>query len=177
MEGLMSEFDIAEADLAAVDKEIRKFWFLWAGCFGQFPALVTVILIMGGRLDGLMQGNEHLVNILMPVFLITSMVLIAVSVWLRKQLLSDRLRFLTDGAVKQAGGGQAEWIVRYRAGKMFCIVLPGVAGPMGFLLCLFSGNMLLFGLFMVVGCVATIYHRPRREELIECYHRFQGNCP
>jgi hypothetical protein len=179
MEGLMGELDIAEEDLVAVDKEMRFLWFYWVGCFGMFPALVATILIMGERLDELALGSEQAVNILTSIFLAASMAVIALSVWIRKKLLSGGWLFLTDAAVKQAKPGQAEWLVRFRMGMILCTALSGAAGLMGFMLCLFSGNMLLFGLFMVLGAGGTIYHRPRREELIEYYHRFRGNidCP
>ena len=171
MDGFMDDVDIPEDDVMLIDKEMRYLWFYWIGCFGMFPVLAAMVLIGGERFSEMVQDDEHLVNLITTVFLVVSITSVAVSVLLRKQFLSGGLRGLTDMALKQARVVHPEWLGRFRTGKVVCTAMASTAGPMGFVLFLLSGDMELFGLFMALGMGGVIYHRPRREELIEYYQR------
>ena len=171
MDGFFDEMDIPEDDVVLIDKEMRFLWFYWCGCFGMFPVSVAIILIGGEGFSELILDDEQTIKLLTVMFLAVSIISIAVSVFLRKRFLSGGLRGFISMTLQQARADQPEWIGRFRAGKVICTVLSSTAGPMGFMLFLLSGEMWLFGLFMALGMGVVIYHRPRREELIEYYQR------
>jgi len=172
MVGFFDEMNIPEDDVVLIDKEMRYLWFFWCGCFGMFPVLAAMVLIGVKGFSEAVLDDEQTINLIMTVFLVVSIISIAVSVFLRKRFLSGGLRSFTNTALQQARADQPEWLMRFRTGKFFCTALATTAGPMGFVLFLLSGEMWLFGLFMALGMGGVISHRPRREELIEYYQRY-----
>ena len=174
MAGLLDEFDVGEDVLAAVGKEIRMLWLLWAGCFVTYPVFILVIVVLGDQVGKNEQIDANVVNLLMLIFSVVAAGAIALSVFLRKKFASNKLRIVMDLIIKQGMGNKDNWRERLRIGMILCLALVQVAGVFGFLLCFLSGNYLLFGLFMVAGIGASIYHRPSREEAIGCYQKFSS---
>lgn len=171
MDGFMDDMDIPKDDVLVINRELRFLWFYWISSIGMIPILAATVLIVGERFSESVQDDEHLVNVITTVFLVVSIASVAVSVLLKKQLLSGRLQLLITLFLKRSRVAQPEWLGRFRAVNIICTAMASIAGPMGFVLFVLSGEMWLFGLFMAIGAGGVIYHRPGREELIEYYQR------
>lgn len=169
MNGLLEREEIEEKERIEIEKELRILWFFWAGCFGTLLVLIVMCVGFGEMLrENIEVRPDFPINLLKAVFIVAGILSLALAYFLRRRFLAGKSRGLGNKAVEMLfSANKPAYLLKYRYGIYPPMAISVSPGCYGFVLFMLSGDALIFYLFLIIAALAVLYHRPKKDEIIE----------
>lgn len=164
--------ELPEGERTEIEKELRLLWFLWAANLATLIVLSFLSQILPGHIrEDFKQSPDFPLDILKVGFFIVAFFSIIFSFVVRKLFLSGRFKVSTKGGSSAYLSNKPLYLIRYRNAILVSEAAAVSIGIYGFILFLFGESLLTFYLFIIVAAIISIFHRPKRDEIVELLHK------
>ena len=164
---------LEEKDRVDIEKEMRLLWFMWAGDMGVPVALVSVCYLMAEQIRENMHTREGFpLGVLEVVLAVVGLFLLALAYFLRKSLRRGKLNLYEKTSMQEAATrNKPGYLLKYRMNVLVPMMIPPSLGLFGFMLFMLGAGYEILYAFAIVSALGVFWQRPRKEELIEFFHR------
>ena len=169
----MQEQFIEESERRKIDRELRWLWLFWVANLGVLVVLVFVCGVFGERIRELMKESSDVpIDLLRILFLIVGLASLVVAYLMRRWSLTGKFNLYERQAREDASSSNKPlYLAKYRLAIFIPMCLPTTLGIYGFLLFWLGDSALTLYAFMIVSGAALLYHRPKKEEIMELRSR------
>ncbi|MHC4084145.1 MAG: hypothetical protein ACYSU3_01530 [Planctomycetota bacterium] len=169
MSGLLEREAIEEKERVEIEKELRVLWLLWAGCFSTLLVLLLMCAGFGEKLrENIEVRPDFQINMFKAVFIVAGILSLALAYFLRRRFLAGKSRGFGNRIVEMAfSSNKPAYLLKYRYGIFQPMAISVSPGFYGFVLFMIGGDALIFYLFLIIAALAALYHRPKKDEIIE----------
>lgn len=150
-----------------IAKVMRYLWIMWGGAFSALPVLVIVSIVLGGRLQQQIEGSDVPLEILIPVFSVFAISSLLAAFILRKQFLSGKMNNYLKRTQRSKGVETPDFVVFCKGGLFLPAAVSSTPAVVGFPLFALGASVWVFYVFVIIGALGMIYHRPQKDVIIE----------
>ena len=177
MNGLLEREAIEEKERVEIKRELRVLWFLWAGCFGTLLVLIGMCEGFGEKLrENIEVGPDFPFNLFKGLFIVVVLISLVLAYFWRRRVLAGKSIGLENKAVEMLfSSNKPAYLLKYRYGIFLPIAISASPVFYGFVLFMLGGDALIFYLFLIISALAVLYHRPKKEEIIELLQKEKAN--
>jgi len=173
MDGWLDKELIEEKDRVEIDKELRSLWVLWVGNVGVLFAVVFICYVFGERIrENMNVRSDFPIGIFRTVLLVVGILSLVLAYFLRGHFLSERFKGF-EKAYSKSGAymNKPSYLLKYRSGIFLPTAISGSIAIYGFLLFILGDGFYTLWVVIIISAVGLLYHRPKREEIIELLGR------
>jgi hypothetical protein len=160
---------LEEKERVEIEKELRILWFFWAGCFGALFVLLLMCAGFGEKLrENIEVSPDFPINLLKGLFIVVVLIsLVLAYFWRRLVLAGKSIGFENKAFEMLFSSNKPAYLLKYRYGIYPPMAISASPGFYGFVLFMLGGDALTFYLFLIISALGVLYHRPKKEEIIE----------